>query len=350
MTLKMKKLFTIIALFFSLQFSAQETDLYRQVYDYINKMLHDEVPVSFKHAVWATESVFYDGNLDIEVLNDEINILIELTNILATIQLIEYEGKDKNIVEKHAALFYVLTDSVVIPFDSTNIFIHPPYTYDFNDALGLKDWSNMFVSKLLKTGKGNCHSLPYLYKILSDELKIPCQFAFAPNHIYIKLFSEKTRWYNVELTSATFPIDAWIMASGYISLDAIRSGLYMDALNEKQMLANCLLDLAHGYQSKFGKKDIDFVILCCNTLLEYHPANVSALHTKAEAQKRHIHSLMKSQNVNNPEDLFDDETIKAMYDEMTSIYIGLHNLGYRQMPKEMYMQWLKSPVSVSTSF
>ena len=138
----------------------------------------------------------------------------------------------------------------------------------------------MFVSKLLETGKGNCHSLPYLYKILADELGIPCYLAFAPNHIYIKLFSEQTGWYNTELTSATFPVDAWIMASGYITTDAIRNSLYMDTLSTKQTVANCLVDLAHGYQRKFGRENPDFVIKCCNTVLQYHPANVNAMLTK----------------------------------------------------------------------
>jgi hypothetical protein len=208
----------------------------------------------------------------------------------------------------------------------------------------------MFVSKLLETGKGNCHSLPYLYKILADELGIPCHFAFAPNHLYIKLFSEKTGWYNIELTNGTFPIDAWIMASGYISTDAIRNGLYMDTLSEKQMLANCLLDLAHGYQYKFGKDSINFVILCCNTLLKYHPVNVNALLTKVEAQKHHIQSLMKAHNVKSPKKLLDNKFIKEMYDEMTVIYTTLHDLGYNQMPKEMYLQWLKTPPAVKKGF
>jgi len=32
--------------------------------------------------------------------------------------------------------------------------------------------------------------------------------SLAPNHIYIKNYSEKIGWYNTELTSATFPTDA----------------------------------------------------------------------------------------------------------------------------------------------
>jgi hypothetical protein len=242
---------------------------------------------------------------------------------------------------KHAALFKIITDSVSIYLDSIHTLIHLPYTYDFEDVWGNADWSKMFVSKLLATGKGNCHSLPYLYKILADKLNIPCYLAFAPNHIYIKLFSETTGWYNTELTSATFPIDAWIMASGYVNIDAIGNGLYMDTLTAKQAVANCLLDLAQSYQHKYGKENPEFVIKCCNTVLQYHPANVNAMLTKAEAQKFYIQSLMQSENVKKPEKLFADNSIKEMYSQMEETYLQLHKLGYRRMPKEMYMQWIE---------
>ncbi|MDR1198026.1 MAG: hypothetical protein LBK94_03285, partial [Prevotellaceae bacterium] len=123
-----------------------------------------------------------------------------------------------------------------------------------------------------------------------------CRLAFAPNHIYIKIYSQETGWYNTELTSATFPVDAWIMASGYVTLDAIRNGLYMDTLSDMQAVANCLVDLAQGYQRRYGKENPEFVVKCCNTALQYHPANVNAMLTKAEAQKYYIRSLMKSKN------------------------------------------------------
>lgn len=55
------------------------------------------------------------------------------------------------------------------------------------------------------------------------------------------------------------------MASGYVHLDAIRNGLYMDTLSTKQSIAYCLLDLAQGYQRKVGYENPDFVIRCCNT-------------------------------------------------------------------------------------
>lgn len=306
-------------------------------------MLTGEIPLNFKDAVFSTENAFMDSCIDTEEIENEIGILTELVNIISNSEMITYtkSGKDHDVVKKHAALFQVLTDTISFLMDSTHLFIHTPYSYDFEDVLGQQDWSKMFVSKLLETGNGNCHSLPYLYKILSDELNIPCYLSFAPNHIYIKLFAESTGWYNTELTSATFPIDAWIIASGYVNIDAIRNGLYMDTLSTKQSVAHCLVDLAHGYQRKYGKDDPEFVVKCCNTALKYHPANVNAMLTKAESQKYYIHSLMKSQDTENLEDLFSDTSVKEMYTDMENTYVRLHQLGYRRMPEEMYSQWME---------
>ncbi|MDH6310547.1 hypothetical protein M2451_003363 [Dysgonomonas sp. PFB1-18] len=343
------KIFLIAAglLLNNITIKSQENNLsvhnvFLQSYDYINGMLTDSIPLSFKNAVFITEDAYYGESLETDTLNQKYEILLNLIENLSKSDLITYTGNDKDVIIKHAAIFKVLTDTILIPLDSTHYFIHKPYTYDFDDPLGQNDWSKMFMTKLLKTGKGNCHSLPYLYKILADEFKIPCNLAFAPNHIYIKLFSEKTGWYNTELTNGSFPIDAWIIASGYVTIDAIRNGLYMDTLSNKQAVANCLLDLALGYQHKYGKDnpDPEFVIKCCNTVLQFHPANANAILTKAEAQKHYIHSLMKERKLKKPDALFSDPAIKEMYVEMESLYIKLHKSGYRQMPEEMYMQWL----------
>jgi hypothetical protein len=337
----MKKYLLVITLFYSLSVSSQESNTYYKAYEYIDKMLIGEEPLSFINAVFTTENAYYDDQLDIIEIKTEFDRLMNLlNNIVSTPDLITYDGKDKDFISKHAAIFRIITDSIYIILDSANTLVHLPYTYDFEDAGGQENWTKMFVSKLLVTGSGNCHSLPYLYKILADELNIPCYLSFAPNHIYIKINSQKTGWYNTELTSATFPVDAWIMASGYVNLDAIRNGLYMDTLSNKQAVANCLLDLAQGYQHKYGKENPEFVIKCCNTVLQYHPTNVNAMLTKAEAQKFYIQSQMKSKNVKNVKELFADSTIKSMYTEMEETYVTLHKLGYRRMPEEMYMQWL----------
>lgn len=324
----------------SLLKAQDSTHFYHEAYSIIDSMLTGKTTLNFKKAVLTTENAYHDGQLDFDKINNEIAILVKLTRAVSANNSLIYSESDKDIIEKQAAIFKILTDTIPIVLDSTHIFFHTPYTYDFEDMWGQKDWTKMFVSKLLIAGNGNCHSLPYLYKILAEEFQIPAYLSFAPNHIYIKLHCQKTGWYNTELTSATFPVDAWIMASGYVNIDAIRNGLYMDTLSLQQSVAYCLLDLAQGYQQKFGKTNPGFVVKCCNTVLKYHSVNVNAMLTKAEAQKYFIDSRMKAGNTKVPKDLFTDTSIKTMYSDMEQTYIQLHQLGYRRIPEEMYIQWM----------
>lgn len=315
---------------------------YQDAYNVIDGMLQEHLPLNFKKTVIATENAYHDGQLDIKKIENKIDILSQIASNLSKRNLLLYDEPDRDIIARQAVIFKVLKDTTSLRIDSDRFLVHTAYTYDFDDMWGKLDWSKMFVSKLLFSGKGNCHSLPYLYKILADELHVPAYLAFAPNHIYIKSYSKKMGWYNTELTSGTFPVDAWLMASGYISVEAVSNGLYMDTLSNKQAVANCLVDLAQGYQHKFGKDNPDFVVKCCNTCLKYHPTNVNAMLTKAEAEKYFIQAQMKAKNLKKPQELFADNSIKQMYEDLEQTYVKLHQLGYRRMPEEMYMKWLNS--------
>ncbi len=236
-----------------------------------------------------------------------------------------------------------MMDTIPIQLDSNRIVKFPPFSYDFTDVFGHKNWSNMFVTKLLDTKKGNCHSLPYLYKILADEIGAKAYIAVAPNHFYIKHHSKANGWYNTELTSGIFPIDAWLMASGYIHLDAIVNKLYMEALNDKQSVALCMIDLAKGYQRKFGKSaDNEFILKCCNAALKHYPNYINALILKAETKKKLFEGLMQKNYAEYPADIFQIPEAKQLFTEMTQLYAKIHQLGYRKMPEKMYLNWLVS--------
>ncbi len=74
-------------------------------------------------------------------------------------------------MSNHAAIFRLMTDSIPFYFNDSEGFIHLPFHYNFDDYAGNKDWSNTFVTKLLTSHKGNCHSLPILYKLIAEEMR-----------------------------------------------------------------------------------------------------------------------------------------------------------------------------------
>lgn len=328
--------FSIVILSFQIC-QSQHNDLakYNSAFQRLEEMLDGKAHYSFKKAVLLTESTF-DESLDTSYFNNNIRYLKDLCLGFVNSNQLSYSEKDKPTVEKWAAIFKVITDTV---YQTSNgiLIPHFPFTYDFDDFFGEQDWTKMFVGKLLESGTGNCHSLPYLYKILAEEMGTTAFLALAPNHIYIKHRSQKTGMYNTELTSATFPIDAWIMASGYIHLTAIQNGVYMKALTDKESIALCLIDLAEGYKRKTNNSDTDFIIKTCNKALEYFPNYVNALILKAETIKSQ-HDRLKSENSKPTNEM--KVQIQGLFNEMQDLYVTVHKLGYRQMPKDMYMKWL----------
>lgn len=299
--------------------------VYSDAFSDIELILLGKNDLSFKDAVFITENVYFDNQLNKENFDDFIHLYSSLGRGIIEIGSIEYNEKDKNVAMAQCAIFLFMTDSVSIQYDN-DIITRYPFSYNYNDFAGQKDWSNMFVSTLMETNKGNCHSLPYLYKIIMDELGHDSHLALAPNHIYIKAYNKKVGWYNIELTCADFPTDAWYAASGYIHTDAIRNGIYMRALSDKEAVAMTLVDLAQGYQAKYGMEDGSFIIKCCDTALEHFPKYINAMLLKAEI----LTELYRESN--------DEELLR----QMTELYGNIHKLGYRKMPQQMYANWLNS--------
>lgn len=326
---------TIITLIPSLSYQQpfRFEENYEKAFSDITQALDSNIKVDFKHVCFLSENIYFSNTIDFVKFNERIKELKALTEAwMQANSLKNYPFSDSLNFHKNLAIYKVLKDTIRLINNEGNHYVHLPYTYDFEDFFGDRNWSNMFVTKLLATHKGNCHSLPYLYKILADELGATCWLALAPNHMYIQNRCKKIGWYNTELTSGDFPIDAWIMASGYLPLKAVQSGIYMDTLSNQQAIALCVLDLAKGYEHQTKNYYDGFIIKCCDLSLKYFPLNVQAMLLKAETLKRMYEKQAKEKNAN----------AKSVYQEMEALYVKLFDLGYREMPDKMYMQWLRS--------
>lgn len=337
LSMKIFYLFTLAMSFFTFSSSSQNKEYkkdkvaFDSSYILLDNLLQRNG--SFKEAVFITEQLFY---LEDSFIANKYHEIIETYKILL-------KGKRNRIISKNykkpdsinyfsnMSIYGIMTQPISFNLN-LHTFKEQPFSYDFIDPQGDEDWTNTFVTKLLVTHKGNCRSLTYLYKILADELGAKCWLALAPNHIYIRNYSKQIGWYNTELTSGTFPTDAWIAATGYVNVDAIRSGVYMDTLSNQQSIGLCIMDLAQGYIKQTNNYTDSFVLKCCNLVLQYHSVNPEALLTKAEVLKR-MH--LKQKEENNP---FAQDT----YNEMEQTYITLVKLGYREMPYKSYLKWLKS--------
>ena len=318
---------------------AETTNLYYlQAYSKIEYMLSGKDSINFKQAVFTTENTYFDNKFDKNTFDNAVRLNTSVCRGILASGNIEYPEKDKEKAAAQCAVFVFMTDSIPVKTDN-GVVMHTPFSYNFDDFAGQKDWSSMFVSTLMQTQKGNCHSLPYLYKMIMDELGQPAYLSLAPNHIYIKAQNKRVGWYNIELTCGDFPTDAWLMASGYMHTDALRNGIYMDTLSQKQSVSLCLVDLAQGYQAKFGIQDGSFILKCCETALTHFPKYINAMLLKAET----LTALYKQSDK-------DSEQGKKLFAQMNEIYMHIHDLGYRKMPQGMYLNWLKSSGTQTTNY
>lgn len=313
---------------------------YANTFDELKAMLEGRDQLNFKKAVFEVEDAFFENNLDYNKFSNCISILSETAKDWAKInKLKDYNYPDSLNTILNAAIFYTLTDTV---FDKNKNVVNMPYRYDFNDCFAKDQWTNMFVTKLMITHKGNCHSLPFLYKMVADELDVKVWLSFTPNHIYLKNRCKKTGWYNTELTNAMFPTEAWVMTSGYVSTNSIVSGIYMDTLGAKQSIAVCVNDLAKGYVRKFKNPDLQFVLDCCELGLKHYPNYAELLLLKAETLKSVYENDIEKHGLNAPQSELHSEKIKTTLNEMEKTYALLAKLDYRELPEEMYLEWMKS--------
>lgn len=343
---KLKYIILLLPLFITVKVSfaqrehyKQSAKLYHEAFDELRLMLKDSVKPCFKRAVFLVENAYRGDDLSYENFSKLVGRYGSIIRAYMKANPIPYKGEDYNNVLKNYAIFKFMTDTVWLTKDTV---LHYPYTYNFDDYMGENDWKSMFITTLIQTHKGNCHSMPFLYRILAEELGAEAYLSLAPYHIYIKSRSEKTGWFNTELTSGMFPVDAWVAASGYVTLDAMRSGIYMDTLGLRQSIAFCLYDLAKGCEKKFGFKQFPFIFECLDLALEYYPNFINAHIYKAECLKKRLDIYMLLYGAKDFKEILVYDSPKEIHSELEAQYNKILNLGFREMPPKMYLEWLIS--------
>jgi hypothetical protein len=327
--MKSKKVISVLIFLYCLgansAFSQIKTDslyhhkqCYHAAYDKILGMLEGKIPMSFKQAVFLMENAYLDGSLSYEQYNSQI------TNIAGRLrELIKERHLQQFKTAGNWATFTYMTDSI-----PANNF--KPFVYDFDNFLPEKDPTVSFVTKVLRTGKGNCNSLPELYKILAEEIGATAYLALAPLHCYIKHQDENGKWVNLEMTSGSFARDEWIMQESGVTVEQVKSGIYMNPLSEKESLALVLKDLAANYQFQFGADDFDLIV--SNNALKYYPTGANLYIVKYEHFRL---TLLRARSENN----------QMLVDKCNRMLFGIDQklieLAYKAPSKKDYQEWVK---------
>lgn len=305
--------------------------------DVLLSMLNGTQPIDFTKAVYFVESAV-DPTLTFEDFN---RMLQDGLEIIATSMRKENLSPQDNLA-KIFSIYKFMTDTTKVFISRREkVVTSLPMLYDFEDYEAKQDITKVFVSKLLKTGSGQCMSLPTLFFLYAKELNADVNLVFAPEHSFITFRDNKGSSQNIELTGRMFTSTDFYWQSGFIKAEQVKSGIYLKPLNEKEVLVHLMTTLCKAYVRTFG---VDERLLEMARLSkEFAPTDLSAnmllfgyyreLH-KNVLRQYEVFQLPKS-------DLDKDEKAKAIEASMFQAYDFLKkDLGYSKMPDWAYKQWL----------
>lgn len=299
---------------------------------WVHKMLEEpSVKYLTKKAVFHTENAFLGYTVSMEAFDQQIAQLALFLKRCA-----QYQGWNWNHYNtRQKTLMLLFTDTL---FDGHQKL--GPLEYDHKSPYGFSNYSKVFVSKLIQTQTGQCHSLPLLYKILADEIAVEASLCLMPQHSYIRLRDEEGRWYNFETTCGKIVPTAWLVASGFVSSEAIRHQIYMDTLGYTATLTYAMADLLNGYIHKFGYDK--FVLKWVNIALGYHAKDIRCLQIKANCLTLQVQQLIQAAGYPPREDLPNHPKIWKCYQDLMQIYKTIDKLGHVDIPPVVYQKWLKT--------
>lgn len=248
---------------------------FESAYKEIVAMLEDKEPLSIKRSVFLAEWAYLDGLLDYE--QDFCDPLQRGAQYMRRLIIANKWERYKTAKQIAICTFF---------FQPLSGNDNTKFSYDFSNEYTDEDWHHQLVSRTLKTHKGQCHSLPWAFKIYAEELGAKVYIAHAPRHCFImykdedNLFPED--WVNVEVTSQQYQPTWGIKKHFEIKDSAIIAGTYLSPLSDKETVACQLSDLALAYYHKFLRYD-EFTLKCVETSLSYYPMNPNAIITKGKS-------------------------------------------------------------------
>lgn len=319
---------------YSFPISKSNVSSYENAFNKHKSILNGQSKYSLLNAVFATESAFLDNQMSFKKFDKALN---DAVNIIALKMQQDGNSRDDQIA-LNMAIFEFMTDTINIKTpNNESTLTHYPMKYDFEDPWGRQKWEKQLVSKLLTEFTGQCHSLPLLYMLLAEKLGANAHLSYAPQHSYIKFSDGNGNWYNAEMTNGMFTTDNFIANSGYVKVEAIANRLYMDTLSTSENIVHSLVDLANGYQKKFGYDE--FYIEMVESALGYHPNNVFARMMQANYYTE-LFQYISNQHKRTKK-LEEVPQALEIYNKMVTAHKKLEQLGYEDIPLFVYNNWLK---------
>lgn len=320
--------------------SKQEYEAGRSFWDalvVLSDMQQGKREFSITHAVFTVENAYLRNRLKQVDFFKAIQLRVDLCRQIIKTEKLNPESN----LAKHFAIqkLYQQDHKYIDPISrkKTNI---PKLEYDFNDFMVDSSHTQMFVSKLLASGKGQCHSMPLLYLCIAEILGAKAYLSLAPEHSFIRFADEDGKLYNFETTNGKVVSDNWVLQSGYITAASLQNKIYLDTLSQKKLLSLCILDLAMGYQYDMGYDG--FTETALKQALKLYPTGIQHHIMFSNFWAMKMFKAIKYYGITSPGALSRYPIAHTLQKRMQREYEIIDRLGHQQMPKEAYQAWLHS--------
>lgn len=305
----------------------------------LKNMASGKTLISLKDAFYVMESAY--GNTYL-TYKEYCNIINENTDFLK--QMMLQNGLDpKNNEAIHNAIQKFMKDTTSIKSQKTDMIIvsgkkHLPFSYDYIDYKGEKDFRNYFVTKAFATGTGQCNSLPIVYAIQAEAMGAKFYISTAPNHSFIKYPDNSGEVHSYEPTSHWNISDNWYSEHLYITQQAEKSGIYLDTLNKLMIIGDCIANLGIGYLNKYGVADGTFLNECINASLSCFPDKngLQAILLRSSVLAHMLDRLLYKNGIKDLKDMEKVKGAKELYEALQQNELYLKSLGYAETPAGLY--------------
>ncbi|NDW12549.1 hypothetical protein D0T50_06550 [Bacteroides sp. 214] len=321
---------------FPSQAEYEGTPAFYSAFDEISNMLDGQKELNLGRAVFLIENAWHNNKYDYSEYLKGIKAGVDFCN-----RKIEEEklDKDDNLV-KNMMLFRLVSDTLKIKNRTTGKpQTHYPIKYNYDDYESKISYDSHFVTTLMQTGVGQCHSMPLYYLVLAEEIGAEAYWSFSPRHSFVKIQDERGNWHNLELTCKAILSDTHYMNSGYIKAEALQNKTYLEPMDKTNVIAEMLLELARGYYQKYGYDD--FYLKCIDTAQQYLKNDLNAKILKSAYQTRLTLTLAHLLQAPTPE-IMQELSPEAYrhYELMLAQYKEIDDLGYEELPMGVYAMWL----------
>ncbi|MDU1891756.1 MAG: hypothetical protein E6767_13805 [Dysgonomonas sp.] len=322
---------------FPYQSAEQGTFHYHSAFNEINSMLEGDTTLNLGRAIFLVENAYYENQYEYNDFKNYIEQCADFCN-----ERIAHEKLDINDnLTKNMMIFRFISDTLEWRDKTTKRkMYHYPVKYDYDDYKSEINYDSHFVTSLMRTGKGQCQSMPLFYLTIAEEMGANAYWALSPKHSLVKIQDEEDKnWYNLELTCKAILSDAHYMNNSYIKAEAIQNRLYLEPLDKRQTVTKMLLELARGYLEKYGFDD--FYMQCVTAAMKNMPDDIDALWMQSAYQTRITLALAQALNAPNPE-IMKEMSPEAYqhFELMQAQYRRIDELGYEDLPEDLYARWL----------